>query len=162
MDKSWIKAVLIAAFVITIIFVYVSSYRALDDAPETLIDVKSPTPPAFIQRLSVPATPTPQDVEAYHKSAQEAVAIDKVAVDTYSTQVSAYKLEVDARITAAGTNSRDTSRRLNSYEKVVKYRLATIILAPLLAALLVYSSIKVGGDLAATLLAGVHTEVKAP
>src|SRR6266851_4092926 len=159
MDKPLIKALLIAAFIITLIAVYVASYRALQDTSATPIEVTSPTPPAFTTKPALPANATPEQHTKYLELMKDAVAIDKTAIDAYANYVTAYRQEVDARITAAKANVRDRTDRLNAYEKVVKDTLANLILAPLLAALLVYSGIKVAGDVATTRALNARNEV---
>lgn len=162
MDKPWIKAALIIAFVITLIFVYVSSYRALEDVPATPINVTAPAPPAFTKKPVLPDNPTPEQVTAYLASAKQAADIDSTGVQTYTSQVAAYKDEVTVQITAAKAKNTDRSARLDAYEKVVKDTLGTLILTPLLAALLIYSGIKVAGDVAASRALNTRTEIKAP
>lgn len=162
MDKSWIKGVLIAAFVITLGYVYVVSYRTLEDSPATPIKIPPPTPPMFTRKPTLPANATSQQLQDYLTAAKNANDIDKVAVDAYVNQVAAYKDDVTAQITAAKANMHDRSNRLDAYEKVVKDTLASLILTPLLGGLLIYSGIKIGGDVAATRVVGARTEVKAP
>jgi hypothetical protein len=92
----------------------------------------------------------------------KAVELDKTAVLSYATQVSAFKDDVNARITAAKANARDSAQRLDAYEKVVKNTLATIILTPLLAALILYSGIKVSADVAKSRALNTQARVDAP
>ncbi len=162
MDKPWIKAALISAFVITLGFVYVGAFRALQDAPGTPISVGSPLPPTLVQKPSLPANAKPEDVDLYLKTQLRALALDKQAVDNYTQQVNSYAAEVNAGLIAAKANSHDASSRLTAFEKVIKDTLGPLILAPLLAALLVYSGIKVSGDVAITRAAGERSEVNAP
>jgi hypothetical protein len=162
MDKSWIKWVLIAAFVVTLGFVYVYAHRALQESPPMAITVTPPRPPAFTKKPSLADNAKPEEFDAYVKTMQQEIALDKLVVDNYTAQVTAYKQEVEARITAAKANNPDASVRVTAFEKVIKETLGALVLTPLLGALLVYSGIKVAGDVAATRAVKTYTEVKAP
>jgi hypothetical protein len=162
MDKPWIKGTLILAFLVTLGIVYWSSFRALQELPPLQLHVTAPAPPALTQKPSLPPNPKPDEVDAYLARMTKAVELDKTAVQSYATQVSAFKDDVNARITAAKANARDTAQRLDAYEKVVKNTLATIILTPLLAALILYSGIKVSADVAKSRALNTQARVDAP
>jgi hypothetical protein len=163
MDKPLIKAMLILAFLISLGYVFVSAFRSLQDPQSLSINVPPPPPPKLIDKPTLPANATPDQVEAYFKLMQQAVSLDKQAVETYTQQVTAFEKDIQARITAAKTMNRDSTARLTAFEKVIKDAIAPIIVTPLLAALLIYSGIKVGADVAmARATAGAQKRVEAP
>jgi hypothetical protein len=162
-DKGWIKFFLVAAFIISLVYVFYYSWRTLQDAPSLDVNVQAPAPPKLIDIPTLQVNPTPGQVEAYLKKAQQAVEIDKQAVDIYVQQVAAYGKEVEARITAAKAKTRDSSARLLAFEKVIKDTFGPLIVTPLLAALLIYSGIKIGGDVAMAKVTGAREKhVTAP
>jgi outer membrane murein-binding lipoprotein Lpp len=162
MDKPWIKGVLIGAFVITLLIVFITSIWALVEVPPMKLNVSAPVAPVLTQKPALPTNATPEAVDAYLTRMSKANDIDKVAVQTYATQVTAFTTDVNARITATKAATRDAAQRLDAYDKVVKNSLCTIILTPLLAALILYSGIKVGGDVAASRALNTQTKISAP
>ena len=165
MDKPWIKAVLIVAFVVALLFVFVGGYQAL----------QQPDYAAFELPTTTPAAPPPlsiQKIEDFSKPAEVAKQLEQMnlqiqayatAQKTYETNVAAYAKDIEVRMTAWKAKNGDPASRLTAYEKVVKDTLGVYIVTPLLAALLIYSGIKVGGDVAlARVIRAAGVEVKSP
>ena len=147
-DKLWIKVVLILAFAISLFFVFRGAHRAMQDEPALKVNVTAPPAPKFTDIPDLPQNATPEQIKLHLEQKQQAVNIYKMAVENYVQQVGAYAKQGDAQIVAAKANNADRSGRLNAYETVVKDTLGPLIVAPLLAALVIYSGIKVGGDVA--------------
>jgi hypothetical protein len=162
MDKLWIKVALVAAFVVSLVFVFVNASRVLEDPPTLTLDIKAPTQPTLVARPVLPKDATPDQFAAYIKQSQEAAAIDKQAVDAYVAQVTAYVKDVDAQIAVAKAEAGDRSGRLPAFEKAVKDTIGQLLVAPLLAALLIYSGIKVAGDVAMAKGTTTTSRVDAP
>jgi hypothetical protein len=164
MDKLWIKIALVAAFVIAMIFVFWGSWMALTDLPSLSVDVeKPPTPPPTLTVIpKPPTTASPADVKTYLDQEQAAVGVDKQAIDNYVQLVTAYSKDVDTRITVAKAKKGDVTSRLTIYEKVIKDTLGPLIVAPLLAALLVYSGLKLSADVKMRKAAGTREAADSP
>jgi hypothetical protein len=161
-DKSWIKWVLILAFVISLVGVAWSSIRALEDGPAIKV-ASPPPPPTLTMKPVMPANPTAAEIDVYLKQEQQATALDREIVQTYGMQVDAYGRDLAARITAGKAETRDSSARLTAFEKVIKDTLGPLVIAPLLAALLIYSGLKVGADVAmARVTSGATKDVRMP
>ncbi|HEY3566323.1 MAG TPA: hypothetical protein VGP73_00220 [Thermoanaerobaculia bacterium] len=102
MDKPWIKAVLILAFVVALLFVFVGGYKAL----------QSPDYAAFEPPPSTPVPPPPlsiQKIEDFSKPAKVEKQLEQMnlqiqayatALKTYETSVAAYSKDIEARTTA--------------------------------------------------------------
>ena len=147
MDKPWIKGVLIGSFVVSLLFLFVGAYQALQ-------------PPAYAEftlPAKAPEAPRPLELPTVDYSKPDLVAkqIEQMnlhiqaygsAVKAYEANVAAYVKDIESRTTAWKAKNGDPAARLTAYEKVVKDTLAFYIVAPLLAALLIYSGIKVNGD----------------
>ncbi len=162
-DKGWIKFFLVATFITSLVYVFLCATRALQDAPSLEVNVQTPAPPKLTDKPTLQANSTPDQFEAYLKKAQQAAEIDKQAVDTYVQQVAAYGKEVEAGIAAAKAKTRDSSARLTAFEKVIKDTFGPLIVTPPLAPLLIYSGMKVGGDVAmAKVTGGNEKHVPAP
>ena len=134
MDRAWIKFILIAAFVVTLIITFVTSFQALK-APN-LGEFKAPDPP-----------PVPTWTIEVKGLTPEQIEIRKKELEAYGTAVTAYTKQVEAE-KLEWTAANDPNR-LDRFEKVVKNTLGALILTPLLAALIIYSGIQVSGDLSA-------------
>ena len=163
MDKLWIKVGLVAAFAIAMIMVFVASWGALTDSPSLKVTVDPPpAPPKLTDKPKLPANASPDQIQVYLKQEQDAVTVDKQAVDNYVQQVTAYTKDVDTRISVAKAQRSDVTNRLTAYEKVVKDTLGPLIVAPLLAALLVYSGLKLRADFALSKVTGAKTNADSP
>lgn len=162
MDKLWIKVGLVLAFAISLIVLFKNIVRFTANAPAITVDVAVPASPVLVTRPKLPDNATSEQITAYLAQSEKAAAIDKQAIDAYVAQVNAYSAEVKARITAARAEQGERPT-LDVFEKAVKDTLGQLIIAPLLAALLLYSGIKVAGDVAmARATTAVHREVDAP
>lgn len=163
MDKLWIKIGLVVAFAIALIYVFVNASRVLEDPPRLEVKAIVPSPPTFTAKPKLPAEATADQYAMYLKQSQEAAAVDKQAVDMYVAQVTAYGKDVEAQIVAAKAAKGDRSGRVTAFEKAIKDTIGQLIVAPLLAALLLYSGIKVAGDVAmARATNGAQKNVDAP
>jgi hypothetical protein len=126
----------------------VNASRVLEDPPALVLEIKAPAQPTLMARPVLPENATPDQFAMYVKQSQEAAAIDKQAIDVYVAQVTAYAKDVEAQVPVAKAKAGDRSGRLPAFEKAVKDTIGQLLVAPLLAALLIYSGIKVAGDVA--------------
>lgn len=169
MDRAWIKFVLLAAFVVSLIFVFVYGFQALRPPKAAQFD-PPPVPKA-------PDLPPLQPVTDLSKPEVAKLQIDQLkaqadayqqAVSAYQQSVTAYTKDVEARTTAWKAATGDPAARLTAYEKVVKDTLGALIVTPLLAALVLYSGLKMGADAAVARAAAAanapqaNVPVKAP
>jgi hypothetical protein len=162
MDKLWIKIALIAAFVVSLFYIFRNASRVLEDPPKLTVTVKAPSQPPIMARPALPPNATPDQYAAYLKQSQAAADVDKQAIATYVTQVDAYAKDVNAQIIAAKAQQGDPTGRLPAFEKAVKDTIGALLVTPLLAALLIYSGIKVAGDVAMARSASPQNRVDAP
>jgi hypothetical protein len=165
MDKPLIKGVLILAFVVALVFVFVGGYQALKQPTYSSFELPATTPtappPLSIQKIEDFSKPdvVAKQLEQMNLQIQAYAAAEKA----YEANVAAYAKDIEARTTAWKAKNGDPAARLTAYEKVVKDMLGFYIVNPLLAALLIYSGIKVGGDVAkARATQAANAEVKSP
>jgi hypothetical protein len=158
MEKSWIKWVLILAFLVSLGFVFYGAIGALrqpDYANFTVPD-KPKSPPVPPQTPAIDLS-KPEAAKQIERFSSEVTAYTS-AVKAYEANVTAYSKEVDARVVEWKAKNGDPNVRVTTYEKVVKETLGGLLITPLLAALIIYSGIKVTGDVA---LAGVTRSAEA-
>lgn len=147
MDKPWIKGVLVGSFVVSLLFVFVGAYRALKPPAYAAFELpqKTPQPPPALQLQTVDYSKpdiAAKQIEQMNLQIQAYAS----AVKAYEVNVAVYSKDIESRTNAWKAKNGDPAARLTAYEKVVKDTVAFYIVAPLLAALLVYSGIKVSGD----------------
>lgn len=166
MDKGWIKAVLIGAFVVSLLFVFGGAVTALrqPEYAELVLpsDDKVPQAPPALQLDGIASYSDPVAVAKEIEQMNLRVAAHTLAVKTYEANVAAYSKDIESRTLAWKAKHGDPAMRLTTYEKVVKDTLGALIVTPLLGALLVYSGIKVSGDVAVAIAGKGEDGIKAP
>ncbi len=149
MDKPWIKILLIVAFIVALLFVFVGAYDALKPQTYTAFELPptpSAPPPLIIPKIEDFSKPELVDKQLALLKLQVQLYTD--AGVAYKANVTAYATEIEARTTAWKAKNGDPSARLTAYEKIVKDTIGFYIVNPLLAALLIYSGIKISADVA--------------
>lgn len=166
MDKGWIKAVLIGAFVISLLFVFGGAVTALrQPAYAELVlpkEDKVPQPPPALQLQAIASYSDPVAVAKQIEQMNLQVAAHTLAVKTYEANVTAYAKDIESRTLAWKAKHGDPAMRLTAYEKVVKDTLGALIVTPLLGALLIYSGIKVSGDVAVAIASKSAARIEGP